>query len=431
MRLPVDIIKGEIKEPQFSRENFWNRTVTQLSERTDEIATEAVEEPVVHTVNSIFDQALSEGATDIHIDAQEEAIRIRFRTDGLLREVLQLPVTMHASVISRIKVMAGLDIAKKKIPQDGRIQYVRKDKAVDLRVSTLPTLYGEKCTIRLLDKHQMQLGLEDLGFCREAMAQYRTLTHNTGGMILLTGPTGAGKTTTLYATVKSLNRGEKNIVTIEDPVEYVLPGVNQVQVCPKAGLDFASGLRSILRQDPDIILIGEIRDRETARIAVQAAITGHLVFSTLHTGDAAEAIGRLLDMGVEPFQVASAVKGVVAQRLVRKICSRCKTEYIPAKGSEEEEFLCKEFGIKATLSKGKGCSSCNNTGYRGRTIIQEVMPVNSGLRELIMAKANMEEIRKTAIDQGMENLQIAAIRKILAGETTVEEYIRVAYMSKD
>ncbi|MTV49360.1 type II/IV secretion system protein [Heliobacillus mobilis] len=364
MRTPMDIIKGEIKEPQFPTDSFWNRTTRQLSESTDEIVAETVEEPVVHTVNSIFDQAMTEGATDIHIDVQEEMMRIRFRTDGLLRDVLELPVTMHASLISRIKVMAGLDIAKRKVPQDGRIQYASKDKTVDLRVSTIPTLYGEKCTIRLLDKHQMLLGLEDLGFCRDAMAQYRTLTQNTGGMILLTGPTGAGKTTTLYATVKSLNRGERNIVTIEDPIEYVLPGVNQVQVCPKAGLDFANGLRSILRQDPDIILIGEIRDGETAHIAVQAAITGHLVLSTLHTGDAAEAIGRLLDMGVEPFQVASAVKGVVAQRLVRKICSRCKTEYIPAKGSEEQEFLSKEFGIKAALSKGKGCKYCNFTGYR-------------------------------------------------------------------
>ncbi|MDD2421385.1 MAG: ATPase, T2SS/T4P/T4SS family [Heliobacteriaceae bacterium] len=385
--------------------------------------------PVIRVVNTILQQAVKDQVSDIHIEIHEGKVRVRYRLDGLLYDILNLPRQIHAALLSRIKILAEMDIAEKRLPQDGRIQIKLGNKAIDLRVSTLPTIFGEKCVIRLLDKSNALLDLEQLGFQEAAGRQYRQLIRNTYGMILLTGPTGSGKTTTLYATIGEINSPEKNIVTIENPAEYVLEGVNQVQVNPKAGLDFAGGLRSILRQDPDVILVGEIRDRETAEIAVRAATTGHLVFSTLHTNDAAGAVTRLIDMGVEPFLVASSVTGIVAQRLVRHICPNCKTAYQPDPDSPERIFL----GLagedrELTLYRGGGCMACNNTGYKGRLAIQEVMPVTAGLRDLILSKATAETIRDAAIHSGMVSLREDGNNKALQGLTTVAEVMRVAYV---
>lgn len=386
--------------------------------------------PIVRIVNTILQQAAKDQVSDIHMEIHEGKVRVRYRLDGMLRDVMNLPKQAHASLLSRIKILAEMDIAEKRIPQDGRIQIKLGNKAIDLRVSTLPTIFGEKCVIRLLDKSNVILKLEQLGLQDNALKRYHQLIRNSYGMILITGPTGSGKTTTLYATINEINDAEKNIVTVEDPVEYVLEGVNQVQVNPKAGLDFASGLRSILRQDPDIVLVGEIRDSETADIAVRAATTGHLVLSTLHTNDAAGAVARLIDMGVEPFLVASSVVGIVAQRLVRQICNNCKTSYRPEVGSPERIFLGVGDEQDITLYRGRGCMACNNTGYKGRLAIQEVMHITSRQRDLILSKAASETIRDSAIRDGMISLRDDGINKALQGLTTVQEVMRVAYTTE-
>ncbi|MDN5346857.1 MAG: type pilus assembly protein PilB [Clostridia bacterium] len=381
--------------------------------------------PVVRLVNNLIAQAVQVKASDIHLEPQGERIRVRFRVDGLLREVAQLPLSALSSLVSRIKIMGGMDIAEKRLPQDGRFQVTLEGRNIDLRVSTLPAVYGEKVVLRILDKEAMMIPLEGLGFLPSLRERYEALIRSTYGMILITGPTGSGKTTTLYATLKALNTPEKNIVTIEDPVEYLLEGINQVRVNPKAGLDFASGLRSILRQDPDIIMVGEIRDRETADIAVRAATTGHLVLSTLHTNDAAGAVTRLVDMGVEPFLVNSSLIGVVAQRLVRLICPHCKEEYLPAPGTPEYAYLQGE-GEITSLYRGRGCPACNYTGYRGRTAIQEVLVMTERLRSLVSAKEPSVIIRKAAIEEGMIPLHRDGLYKARQGLTTVSEVMRVA-----
>ncbi|ABZ82877.1 type ii/iv secretion protein [Heliomicrobium modesticaldum Ice1] len=382
---------------------------------------------VVELVEEMILRAARERATDIHIDPMETKSRVRFRVDGLLRDEQLLPKGLHGQVVSRIKVLAGMDIARRRIAQDGRIQVTMPDKQIDLRVSTLPTLFGERCALRMLDKKQAPLNLDQLGFLPDALAAFQALMGNAYGMILVTGPTGAGKTTTLYAAVNAVKSPEKNIITIEDPVEYILSGINQVQVNAKSGIDFTEGLRAILRHDPDVILIGEIRDKETADIAVKAATTGHLVFSTLHTGDAAEAAGRLIDMGVEPFLVASAVSGIVAQRLVRRICRSCKTSYHPPRSSPERIFLEKAGMQTDILYRGAGCNRCNQTGFDGRLAIHEVMVVRSSLRELIIAKASTEAIRAKAVEAGMIGLVADGLAKAILGETTVQEVMRVAF----
>lgn len=394
-----------------------------------EAAAEAA--PVVRAVNSIIQQAIKARASDIHLEPQEKAVRVRFRVDGFLRNVMSMPRRFHAPVVSRVKIMAAMDIAEKRLPQDGRVQVRLGGREVDLRISTLPTIFGEKAVIRLLDKSNMLLKLEDLGFDDHLLSGYRSLIHRPYGMILVTGPTGSGKTTTLYATLNAINTVEKNIITIEDPVEYVIDGINQIQINPKAGLTFASGLRSILRQDPDVIMVGEIRDAETADIAVRAATTGHLVFSTMHTNDAAGAVARLLDMGVEPFLVASSVIGVLAQRLVRVTCPRCKTSYEVPAGSPERAFLGVYSDDNLTLSKGTGCSFCNGTGYHGRVAVHELMTVTGKIREAILSKASSEEIQAINSAPGMRSLREDACRKALAGITTFEELMRVAYMEEE
>lgn len=380
--------------------------------------------PVVKIVDSIIQQAVRAKASDIHFEPQEDRVRIRFRVDGVLREIMFLPKVMAATLVSRVKIMAEMDIAEKRLPQDGRVMLKVDGRPIDLRVSTLPTLFGEKIVMRILDKANQLIKLDDLGLTPRLLEGYRQLIHVPYGMILVTGPAGSGKTTTLYATLSELNSSEKNIVTIEEPVEYVLEGINQIGVNNKAGLTFATGLRSILRQDPDVIMIGEIRDGETADIAVRAATTGHLVFSTLHTNDAAGALLRLVDMGVEPFLVASSVIGVLAQRLVRRICSRCKTTYFLPEHAPERLFLGEGPVI---LYKGEGCQECGHTGYKGRVAILEILRVTSGIRDLIMQKATAEQIKQKAREEGMLTLLEDGILKVKEGITTVEEVMRVTY----
>jgi type IV pilus assembly protein PilB len=382
--------------------------------------------PVVRVVNSIIEQAIYLKASDIHLEPMEDTMRVRFRVDGILKEFMKLPKGSASTVVSRIKIMADMDIAEKRLPQDGRVQLKIGQSEIDLRCSSVPTIFGEKIVMRILDKTNMLIRLDHLGFCSALLKEYKNLIGISYGMILVTGPTGSGKTTTLYATLKEINTIEKNTITIEDPVEYVLEGINQMGVNIKAGLTFASGLRSVLRQDPDIIMVGEIRDSETADIAVRAATTGHLVFSTLHTNDAAGALPRLIDMGVENFLVASALSGVVAQRLVRKICPYCKETYQLLPTAPERLFL----GFKdekLIFYRGQGCKECDNTGYKGRIAIQEILHVTSEMRELIMAKASAENIKQLAIEQGMVPLREDGIRKALQGITTIEEVMRVAY----
>ncbi|MFZ5688127.1 MAG: GspE/PulE family protein [Bacillota bacterium] len=383
--------------------------------------------PVVRVVNSMIQQAVQARASDIHVEPLGDRVRVRFRVDGLLRDMMSLPKGSHPSIISRIKIMADMDIAEKRLPQDGRVQIRASNRQVDLRVSSMPTIFGEKIVIRILDKSARLVSLEDLGFSEAVLHRYRNLIKFAYGMILVTGPTGSGKTTTLYATLNEISSIDKNIITIEDPVEYILEGINQTQVHVKSGLTFAVGLRSILRQDPDVIMVGEIRDAETADIAVRAATTGHLVLSTLHTNDAAGAVTRLIDTGVEPFLVASSVIGVVAQRLVRKICPHCKASYQLPPDSPHRVFIGVDANAAISLYKGQGCRQCEYTGYRGRLAIQEVLAVSAQLRSLILEKASSEELKNQAVSEGMKTLKEDGIIKALEGLTTIEEVIRVAY----
>jgi type IV pilus assembly protein PilB len=387
----------------------------------------AEDAPIIGLVNSFLSQAIKDIASDIHIEPQDKALRVRFRIDGMLREVGSFPRDIHPAIVARIKIISEMDIAEKRVPQDGRIKIKEADRDVDVRVSTLPTIMGEKVVMRLLDQNAVILDINKLGFSTENLNKYCNIYSQSYGMILVTGPTGSGKTTTLYSTLSKVNSPNENIITLEDPVEYRLPGINQVQVNPKAGLTFASGLRSVLRQDPNIVLVGEIRDSETANIAIRAALTGHLVFSTLHTNDAAGTVTRLLDMDVEPFLVASSVLGVVAQRLVRTICPGCKECYIPPPDSLERLFLGVEPNSPITLYRGIGCSRCNHTGYRGRMAIHEVMPITSQIREAINCKASSDAINKIAITQGMSTMCQDGIQKAILGLTDILEVMRVAY----
>lgn len=389
----------------------------------------AEDAPIIAIVNSIFSQAIRERASDIHIEPQDKNLRVRFRIDGVLKEMSVFTRDIYAAIISRIKIMAEMDIAERRIPQDGRIKIVEAGREIDIRVSTLPTIIGEKVVMRILDKKAIILDINRLGFSEDNLKIFKNLYIQSYGMILVTGPTGSGKSTTLYSTLGEINTPEKNIITVEDPVEYRMEGINQVQVNHKAGLDFASALRSILRQDPNIVMLGEIRDGETADIAIRAALTGHLVLSTLHTNDAPGAITRLIDMGVEPFLVASAVLGTLAQRLVRVICRECKESYVPAPDSIERAFLGVGADERVILYRGRGCSSCNQSGYRGRMSIHEVMPVNAEVRELTNKRASTDEIRAAAVKIGMTSMQSDGINKALQGFTTVQEVMRVAYTS--
>jgi len=393
--------------------------------------TGAEDSPVVRLVNTIIRQAINDKASDIHIEPLKEQVRVRFRIDGLLHESSVLPKSVLSSLVTRLKILAHLDIAEKRLPQDGRFQIRYGKNEVDLRVSTLPTVFGEKVVMRLLAKSTNILKIGQLGFDRRNLQVFSAIIRHSYGMILITGPTGSGKTTTLYAVVNELNNKERNIVTIEDPVEYVMPGVNQTQVNNKAGMTFATGLRSILRQDPDVIMIGEIRDSETAAIAVKAATTGHLVLSTLHTNDASGAITRLIDMGVEPFLVASSLVGVICQRLVRVLCPDCKEAYTPAPDSPEREFLGIPAGQPVTLYRPKGCGSCNNIGYRGRSTIEEVLTISNTIRQMAKQRASEQEIKAQARCEGMITMREDGANKALQGITSVKEIMRVAFTEEE
>lgn len=384
--------------------------------------------PVIKFLNTIIENAVNNFASDVHIEPVDEELRVRYRIDGVLREVMHTPISMAGPVISRVKIMADLNIAEKRIPQDGRITYRVGRRMIDLRVSTAPTMYGEKAVLRILDKGSVILEKSSLGFRDEDLGIFDELISKPYGIVLVTGPTGSGKTTTLYTALNQLNTPEKNIVTLEDPVEYNFKGVNQMQVNPKAGLTFATGLRSILRQDPDIIMVGEMRDNETAEIAVRSALTGHLVLSTIHTNDAPSAITRLVDMGIEPFLISASVVGIISQRLVRKICPSCVTEY-PAE-AKDYHFLGLTNDTPLNLRVGKGCPYCHNSGYKGRIGIFEIMPITSGHRNLIDKGATADELRTYAIDQGMTTLKDSARELVINGITTIEELLRVTYVNE-
>ncbi|MCP9456273.1 MAG: type II secretion system ATPase GspE [Nitrospira sp.] len=400
----LDQLAHELDEPQ------------DLLDATDEA-------PIIRLVNSVLFQAVRQRASDIHFESFERGLVIRYRIDGVLYPVLTPPKHLQASIIARIKIMAGLNIAEKRLPQDGRFAIRTAGKDIDLRVSVLPTSHGERVVLRLLEKETRLLNLSEMGFSGGRLSTIHRLIQLAHGMILVTGPTGSGKTTTLYAALSHINSSDKNIITIEDPVEYQLPGIGQMQVNPKINLTFAAGLRSILRQDPDVIMIGEIRDRETAEIAIHASLTGHLVFSTLHTNDAASAATRLIDMGIEPFLVASSVVAVLAQRLIRKICPDCKTPYKPS--AEELSRLDLPSQTDLTLYRGAGCQACSQTGYRGRTGIFELMVLDDEIRRLIGSKADASTIKQAAVAKGMMTLKQDGAERVLQGQTSLEEVMRI------
>jgi type IV pilus assembly protein PilB len=382
--------------------------------------------PIVKYVNLLINQAIQDRASDIHIEPGEHDLRVRYRIDGVLHEVMRSPKQIQSGVISRLKIMADIDIAERRIPQDGRLSVTAHGKKVDLRVATLPTVWGEKVVMRILDNSTARLDLTDLGFAQDNYARFESSYTKPYGMILVTGPTGSGKSTTLYATLNIVSRPEINVITVEDPVEYRLPGINQVQVNPKAGLTFAAALRSILRCDPDVVLIGEIRDHETAQIAVEAALTGHLVLATLHTNDAPSAVTRLTEMGIEPFLVGSALDSVLAQRLARRLCSRCKEPYEPS----EAELLGARFPWVPgepvpVLHRPVGCSSCSKTGYKGRLALHEVMLVGEDIERLAVSRASSTDIADVARQQGMVSLRDDGWAKVVDGVTSIEEILRV------
>lgn len=390
----------------------------------DEAVEEAEEGPIIRLVNSIIERAVRMGASDIHFSPEEDAFRIRYRLDGFLQDVMSLPKQSHPPITSRLKIMARMDIAEKRVPQDGRIQMTVDGSLIDLRVSSLPTVLGEKVVLRVLDPRSALKELDELGFNPEALERFRAIIHSAYGLVMVTGPTGSGKTTTLYAALRRINDRTRNIVTLEDPVEYMLPGISQVQVNTKVGLSFASGLRSILRQDPDIIMVGEVRDPETAAMAIRSAMTGHLVLSTVHTNDAIGAIYRLIDMGIEPYLVASSVIGVVAQRLVRLVCTRCAESYELAPDAPERQILQAEPDQPVVLRRGRGCTQCNHTGYKGRAAVSEVVPISARIRELISKRAPADELKQVAVEEGMITMQQDGLNKVLQGVTTLEEVLR-------
>jgi general secretion pathway protein E len=402
----LDIISSALEEP------------ADLLDASDEA-------PVIRLVNSTLFQAVKQRASDIHIEPFEKELAVRYRIDGILYNVLTPPKRIQPSITSRVKIMAGLNIAEKRLPQDGRIRVTIAGKNIDIRVSVIPTAHGERIVMRLLDKTSILLKLEDIGFSADKLKRFNRLIYSPHGIILLTGPTGSGKTTTLYGALTRINSPDKNIITVEDPIEYQIRGIGQIQVNPKINLTFANGLRSILRQDPDVIMVGEVRDLETGEIAIQASLTGHLVFSTLHTNDSAGAITRLIDMGIEPFLASSSVIAIMAQRLVRIVCPDCRQKYSPG----EEEL--REIGMDSALAGGRplyraiGCENCLGTGYRGRTGIFELLVVDDDIRTLILKNFDANTIKKTATEKGMLTLRQDGAKKVLRGITTIEEVLRV------
>jgi type IV pilus assembly protein PilB len=390
-----------------------------------ELKESADEAPVVKLVNMVLVDAIQKGASDIHFESYEKIFRIRFRMDGVLHEMLAPPKRLESAILSRLKIMSNLDIAERRLPQDGRIKLRYSNREIDFRVSTLPTIFGEKAVLRILDKEALKLDLTQLGFDEWSLDKFNAAIHQPYGMVLITGPTGSGKTTTLYSGIHTINSPDVNIMTAEDPVEYNLKGVNQVQINEGVGRTFAAALRSFLRQDPDVILVGETRDLETAQISIRAALTGHLVFSTLHTNDCPSTIARLLDMGIPPFLVASSLLLVLAQRLGRKVCKACREPY------DADEASLVPYGHvptgkgKMPFYKGKGCATCNFTGMKGRIAIYEVMPVGEELRDAILKNQGTAELRAIAQAAGMRSLRQAGLMKVIEGTTTVEEVLRV------
>ena len=414
----MDATVGDVEVVEGEDEQWAKADIFELKESADEA-------PVVRLVNMILVDAIRRGASDIHLEPYEKVFRVRFRIDGVLHEIMTPPKRLEAALTSRVKIMSTLDIAERRLPQDGRIKLRYNQREIDFRVSTLPTIFGEKTVMRILDKDALQLDLAMLGFDAWSLEQFTRAIHQPYGMILITGPTGSGKTTTLYSAIHTINSPDVNIMTAEDPVEYNLKGVNQVQVNEGIGRTFAAALRSFLRQDPDIILVGETRDLETAQIGIRAALTGHLVLTTLHTNDCPSTVARLLDMGIPPFLVSSALSLILAQRLGRKICKDCKQPY-----DADEESLVPYGHVPQGLGrvqfyKGKGCHACSFTGMKGRIAIYEVMPISEELREMMLRNAPTAEIRDMALTQGMKTLRQNALQKVLDGVTTVEEVLRV------
>ena len=424
-----DQVNDVIKEFETGDIDF---TSSDSDEEEEDISIEQLRElseeaPVIKLANLIISRGISDGASDIHIEPAKNNVRVRLRVDGILHEVMHVPKKVQASLISRIKIMAEMDIAMKRSPQDGRIGAVIDGRQFDFRISTLPSVHGEKVVLRILDKSAISVGLHKLGLLPETLEKFESMISRAYGIVLVTGPTGSGKSTTLYSVLRKLNSGEQNILTIEDPVEYEVEGLTQVQINPRAGITFATGLRTMLRQDPDIAMVGEIRDAETALIATEAALTGHLVFATLHTNDAPGALTRLVDMGIEPFLIASSVVGVLAQRLVRLACAKCKEQYQPPSDAVRRLGIEHEGDTKVTFYRGRGCDNCRGTGYKGRIGVYELMLVNDRVRDLVLQKSSSHLIREAAIESGMKTLKDDAIAKILLGQTTLEECLRVVY----
>ncbi|MBI5098225.1 MAG: type II secretion system ATPase GspE [Nitrospirae bacterium] len=417
----VNEVMGDIKGEDLSMIATEFESPKDLLELTEEA-------PIIRLLNALLMEAVREKASDIHVEPYEKGLDVRYRVDGILRKVLSPPRIIQEALISRIKILASLDIAEKRLPQDGRIKLLIGGKDIDIRVSIIPTALGERAVLRLLDRRAGVLNLEMLGLSDEILTSFKDSLSRQNGIILVTGPTGSGKTTTLYAALLRLNTEERNIITVEDPVEYQLSGIGQMQVNPRIGLTFAAGLRSILRQDPDIMMVGEIRDLETAEIAVHASLTGHLVLSTLHTNDAPSALTRLIDMGIEPFLAASSLVCVLAQRLVRVICPHCRESYTPSK--QETDYLGVD-PLPAILYRGKGCEKCLGKGYLGRTGIYEFLEITPEVRTMISERKDAQAIRTSAIRSGFKTLQRNAIDKILKGITTIEEVLRVTQKDSD
>ena len=412
--------------PSDIRKSLEKQATPVVPARVGSEATEADLKPVIERVNQLIEKAVEMGASDIHLEPEKKKFSCRYRIDGILHSMPAIPLEDQAALISRIKIMADMDIAEKRLPQDGRVRTTAMGRDIDLRVSTFPSIYGENMVLRILDRSGGLLQLEELGFSAADLEGYRKLIHRPYGMMLVTGPTGSGKTTALYAALSEISNVEKNVITLEDPVEYEIDHIRQSQINVKAGLTFATGLRSIVRQDPDIIMIGEIRDRETAEIAIHAALTGHLVLSTLHTNDAPSAAARLIDMGVEPFLVASSVIGILAQRLLRTLCSSCKQKYIPSKELLQQLGLAGRPDMAGIhFYKENGCAKCKQYGYIGRTGIYELLVPNEKIRDLMTKKASALVIREEAIKAGMKTLRDAGIEKVIGGLTSVSEILRV------
>ncbi len=411
-----------IEDIHQNEEHIWSDLEESLV--SEDLLDESSEAPIIKLVNHILSQAVRFKASDIHVEPYQSDLKIRFRMDGVLYNIHSLPKKLHAAVVSRIKILARLNIAEKRVPQDGRINVRIGNRSIDLRVSSLPTAFGERMVLRLLEKDIRVLNLEEVGLDAANLRVLQRLIRISHGIILVTGPTGSGKTTTLYAALNEINTPDKNILTIEDPIEYQLDGIGQMQVNPKIGVTFAKGLRSMVRQDPDVILVGEIRDLETAEIAIQAALTGHLVFSTLHTNDAAGAITRLIDMGIEPFLVSSSVQAILAQRLVRTLCPKCRQAFVPDP-SQLQELGLDNPPRDLELYKACGCDSCLNTGYKGRSGIFEFLKVSESIQSLLLRTAEANQIRQLAIQEGMQTLRRNGVEKIRRGLTTIDEVFRV------